>query len=172
MTSAQELVAIFDAQGNHTGHATRARMRAEGLWHASTGILVRSLDGRRIYVHRRTDTKDVYPGLYDCCAGGVLAAGEDPDTGAARELAEELGVRDVPLRPLFQTRFDEGYVRYHAYLYEVRTDGPFTHQPEEVAWGGWMDVDEVRYRVADPEWPMVPDGRAFIQEWFARGLGD
>ncbi len=45
-----------------------------------------------LYVHRRTETKDVYPGYLDVCAGGVNAAGESYDTCAARELEEELGV--------------------------------------------------------------------------------
>ena len=45
----------------------------------------------RLYVHRRTDDKDVYPGMYDMTAGGVLAVGETYLEAARRELAEELG---------------------------------------------------------------------------------
>jgi 8-oxo-dGTP pyrophosphatase MutT (NUDIX family) len=167
MTSAHELVAVFSEDGVPLGGVPRGRVRAEGLWHACASILVRSVDGKRVYVHRRTDTKDVYPGLHDCWAGGVLAQGEDPDAGAARELQEELGV-DVPLTPLFRTRFDEPPIRYVAHLYEARTDGPFVHQPSEVASGGWMDLDELREKADDPSWPVVPDGRAFIREWFSR----
>ncbi|MFD7658603.1 NUDIX hydrolase [Actinosynnema sp. NPDC059797] len=161
----EERVLVVDPEGNPVGSATRARMRAEGLWHACAAIVVRSLDGERLYVHRRTDTKDVYPGLYDPTCGGVVAAGETPDECAARELAEELGVTATPAFR-FRAPFVEGTIRYVAHVYEARTDGPFTHQPEEVAWGGWVGVDEVRALAEDPDWPVVPDGRALIREWF------
>ncbi|MCI2418460.1 NUDIX domain-containing protein [Saccharopolyspora sp. K220] len=143
-------------------------MRAEGLWHAASSVLVLSPDGSEVYVHRRTDTKDIYPGMHDCWAGGVVAAGEDPDVTARRELAEELGVREVPVRFLFRTVHELGSVRFHGYLYETRWGGSIVHQPEEVAEGWWMPLSELRERLSDPHWPFVPDGRQFIEEWFAR----
>lgn len=167
MTS-DELVARYDEAGTPIGAVTRARMRTEGLWHAATAVLVRSVDGGSVYVHRRTDTKDVFPGRYDCWAGGVVAAGETPEAGARRELAEELGVSDVTLQPLFGFRYVAPPIRYHCFTFEVRWDGPITHQPSEVAWGGWMTLDELRTRLADPSWPFVPDGRVGIEEWFRR----
>ncbi|RKT55925.1 NUDIX hydrolase [Saccharothrix australiensis] len=161
-----EHVQVVTPDGTPVGSATRERMRAEGLWHACAAIVVRSADGGRLFVHRRTDTKDVYPGLYDPTCGGVVAAGETPDECAARELAEELGVRAVP-EFRFRTPFVDGTIRYIAHVYEVRDDGPFTLQPEEVAWGGWVDLAEVRAKVDDSGWPAVPDGRALIREWFS-----
>jgi 8-oxo-dGTP pyrophosphatase MutT (NUDIX family) len=171
VTSAHELVAVFDDDGRPLPGVPRGRMRAGGLWHACATILVRSTDGRRVYVHQRTGTKDVYPGLYDCWAGGVLADGEDPDAGAERELAEELGVHGVPLTRSFTARVVDPplrKVRYFAHVYEARTDGPFTHQPEEVAAGWWMDLADLRTRIDDPAWPVVPDGRALFRQWLAK----
>jgi 8-oxo-dGTP pyrophosphatase MutT (NUDIX family) len=167
VTAAQELVAVFDDGGRPRPGAPRGRVRAEGLWHACASILVRSPDGRRVYVHRRTDTKDVYPGLYDCWAGGVLADGEEPDACAERELAEELGVHGAELTRSFVSRFVDPPIRYIAHVYETRTDGPFVHQPEEVAAGWWMDLDDLRARIDDPDWPVVPDGRALFHQWLA-----
>jgi 8-oxo-dGTP pyrophosphatase MutT (NUDIX family) len=163
-----ELVAVYDADGAVVGSATRSRMRAEGLWHATSAVLVRSEDGGRVYVHRRTETKDVFPGAHDCWAGGVVAAGETPAEGARRELAEELGIRAVPLRPLFSARYDVPPVRCHGFAFEARWDGPITHQPEEVAAGGWMTLDGLRARLADPAWPFTPDSRMLIELWFER----
>lgn len=157
---------MYDPQGRVVGSATRSRMRAEGLWHASSSVLVLSPDRGSVYVHRRTTTKDIYPGMHDCWAGGVVAAGEDPSETAGRELAEELG---VPARPrfLFRSVHQRGTVRFHGFLYEVLWDGPVVHQPEEVAAGWWMPLDELRTRLDDPGWPFVPDGRQFAEEWFA-----
>lgn len=158
-----ELIERYSPDGRPIGPVRRSVMRAEGLWHAATGVLVRS--GDRVYVHRRTDTKDVYPGMHDCWAGGVVAAGETPLACAERELAEELGVSGVTPHPLFAYRYVDPPVRYHSFNYEVWWDGPIVHQPSEVAWGGWMAVDELRSRLADPDWPFVPDGRAGIERW-------
>ncbi|WP_026425535.1 NUDIX hydrolase [Actinokineospora inagensis] len=162
------MVALYDAAGVAVGAVPRSRMRAEGLWHACSSVLLRSVDGLRVYVHLRTPWKDVYPGVHDCWAGGVVAAGESVDECAERELAEELGVRGVTLTPLFTLPVDLPPVRVHLSAYEARWDGPVTHQPSEVAEGWWMPLAELRERLADPGWPFVPDGRAAIEEWFRR----
>jgi 8-oxo-dGTP pyrophosphatase MutT (NUDIX family) len=105
--------------------------------------------------------------MYDCWAGGVIGPGESPRTAAARELAEELGVPEtVPLQPVEQFAYDDGVLRCHMFTYEVRWDGPLRHQPEEVVWGDWITLDELRARLADPDrWPFVPDGRVGIERW-------
>jgi 8-oxo-dGTP pyrophosphatase MutT (NUDIX family) len=164
-----EPVAVYDAAGAVTGVATRGEVYARSLWHGVGGVLLRSVDGDRVYVHRRSATKLVMPGLHDCWAGGVVTPGEDPPTTAARELAEELGVSGVPLVELFVMVYDEGDggLRSHLYAYEARWDGPVRHQPEEVADGGWMPLVELRTRLADRTWPFVPDGRMLAERWFA-----
>ena len=159
---------MYDPAGDVVGSATRRRMRDEGLWHASASILVLWPDRGSVYVHRRTETKDIYPGMHDCWAGGVVAADEAPEAAARRELAEELGVRGAEPRFLFRSSHELGTVRFHAFLYEVLWDGPIVHQAEEVADGRWMPLAELRARLGDPSWPFVPDGRQFAEEWFAR----
>jgi isopentenyldiphosphate isomerase len=156
-----ELVTVLDDDGRPTGVATRARVRSDNLLHGATAILVRDSAGR-VYVHRRTETKDIYPGAFDCWAGGVLAAGEEPVAGAVRELAEELGIRGVPLRPMFTTRWRDATVQaiYHAFT--VTWDGPITHQVDEVAWGAWWTLDELVLNLANGTLPFVPDGRHLI----------
>jgi 8-oxo-dGTP pyrophosphatase MutT (NUDIX family) len=165
--ASDEQVAVYDPTGDVVGSATRGRMRAEGLWHASTFVLVLSPDRGSVYVHRRTTTKDVYPGMHDCWAGGVVAAGEGPDEAAARELREELGVTGRP-EFLFRSVHQRGSIRFHGFMYEVLWDGPVVHQPEEVAAGWWMPLEQLRAKLADPDWSFVPDGRQFAAEWFAR----
>jgi 8-oxo-dGTP pyrophosphatase MutT (NUDIX family) len=168
-----EPVAIYDEGGRAVGVAPRGVVYQEGLWHASTGVLVRSGDGERIYLHRRSPDKLIFPGCYDCWAGGVLAPGESPDAAAARELEEELGVRGAPLTPIDRFAYDDGSVRYHVFLYEVRWDGPVRHQPEEIVWGGWVTLPELRDVLADTELPFAPDGRIGIERWLARTeMGD
>lgn len=171
MGTAEELVPVYDADGVEIGVATRAQVRAEGLWHAATAVLVCPEDGQRVYVHLRSPHKDVYPAMHDCWTGGVLLSGESPSACAERELAEELGIRGVTLEPLFTLRYVDGTVRYHAHTFVTHWDGPVVHQPEEVVAGWWMDLTELRARLADPTWPFVPDGRLLFQEWERRRNG-
>ncbi|WP_236793047.1 NUDIX hydrolase [Amycolatopsis sp. GM8] len=163
-----ELVAIYDATGTVTGSATRADMRARGLWHAAGEVLVRSGDGESAYIHRRSPDKDVFPGLWDCWAGGVVAAGETPAECAFRELGEELGIHTAELAPLFTHVFERPPYRCHNFTFETRWHGPIVHQPEEITEGRWMPLRELRVWAEDPGSPMIPDGRAGILEWFRR----
>jgi 8-oxo-dGTP pyrophosphatase MutT (NUDIX family) len=161
-----ERVAVYDAAGRVTGAAPRGVVYEQGLWHAATGVLVRSGDGERVVLHRRTADKLIFPDTWDCWAGGVVGPGEDPGAAAARELEEELGIAGVTLQPLPTAAFDDGQVRYHAFTYETRWDGPLRPQPSEVAWVGWVEIDELVARLADPvRWPFAPDGRAGIERW-------
>ncbi|TNC25435.1 NUDIX domain-containing protein [Amycolatopsis alkalitolerans] len=162
-----EQVAVYDALGTVTGSTTRAEMRARGLWHAAGEVLLRSGDGESAYIHRRSPDKDVFGGLWDCWAGGVVAAGETPAECASRELAEELGVRTA-LTPLFTHVFEQPPYRCHNFAFEARWDGPITHQPEEIVEGRWMPLGELRAWAQDPSSPLIPDGRAGILEWFRR----
>ncbi len=177
---ARERVAVFDAAGHVVGEAERGEVYARSLWHGTAATLLRSTDGRRVYVHRRTDDKLVMAGLHDCWAGGVIDAGEGPGDAARRELAEELGVSGVGLEHLFTLAWDssaEGVdtgpgtgphgLRAHVFAYQAFYDGPVVHQPAEIAEGGWMGIDELRARLADPSWPFVPDGRAAAMRWLS-----
>jgi isopentenyldiphosphate isomerase len=159
----EEVVALYDDGGRPEGSAPRSVMRARNLRHAATGVVVRDSYGR-IYVHRRTATKDVYPGHWDFTAGGVVLAGEDPFEAAQRELAEELGVTSA-IEPLGEADYADDRTTYHAYRFVTTWDGPITPQPEEVAYGGWVSVERLLELMADPDVPFMPDARALYGEW-------
>ena len=165
---AEEQVARYDEAGRVAGSVPRSIMRARNLRHAASSIVVRDSAGR-IYLHRRTTTKDVYPGLLDFAAGGVVLAGEDPDAGAVREVEEELGVTGVALEPLGVADYADDATRYRAFRYVAVWDGPVRWQPEEVAWGEWVTVEDlVRLIDEEPE-TIVPDSVAvwsgIVRSW-------
>lgn len=160
-----EFLELWGPDGRPTGEVVdRATMRRHNLRHAATGIVVLNSKGE-IYVHRRTATKDVYPGMYDFCAGGVVQAGEDPTDSARRELAEELGVVVEHLDSLGEADFDDAHARYHAFLFSVTYDGEITHQPEEVEWGAWVTPGRLLEML--DELAFVPDAPVLMRPWLA-----
>jgi 8-oxo-dGTP pyrophosphatase MutT (NUDIX family) len=168
-----EQVALYDEEGRVAGSAPRSVMRTRNLRHAASSIVVRDPAGR-VYLHRRTTTKDVYPGLLDFAAGGVVLAGEDPDDGAVREVEEELGVHGVPLEKLGEADYADDATRYRAFRYTVTWDGPVRWQPEEVSWGEWVELAELVRILDDEPGTVVPDSIAVwgatLREWL-EGVG-
>ena len=167
---ADERVALYDDAGGVCGSAPRSVMRARNLRHAASSVVVRDPLGR-IYLHRRTTTKDVYPGLLDFAAGGVVLAGERPDAGAVREVEEELGVVGVPLEALGVADYADDVTRYRAFRYVVTWDGPLRWQPEEVSWGSWVTLEELVRRIDEEPGSLVPDSvavwSAVVRSWAA-----
>ncbi len=162
-----ELVALLDPDddsGRAVGTAPRSRVRRENLPHAATGVLVRRSDGF-VLVHRRSAGKDLWPGLLDAACGGVLLAGEDPASGARRELAEEVGIDDpaVVLEPLGRRWYRDDDTWYLAHLYQVVWDGPVAFVDGEVEQAWWEPPGVVAALLADPASPVVPDTRALLR---------
>ena len=167
---ADEVVALYDDEGRVVGRAPRSAVRAENLRHAASSVVVRDGYGR-VYLHRRTTTKDVYPGLLDFCAGGVVLAGEDPAACAVREAEEELGVHGVPLVPLGTADYADDATRYRAFRFVTTYDGSIRWQPEEVSWGQWVTLETLVRRLDDESSGLVPDSVAvwgdILRAWAA-----
>ncbi|MEV0180836.1 NUDIX domain-containing protein [Streptomyces sp. NPDC050625] len=157
MSAADEILDIVDENDQVIGQYPRGEAYARKLRHRCAFIQVRDREGR-IFVHRRTPTKLVFPSLYDMFVGGVVGAGESYDDAALREAEEELGVSGLP-RPTFLFKFlyaDEAGRTWWSAVYEVRCDLPVRPQVEEVAWHDFLTEEEVERRLGEWEW--VPDG--------------
>lgn len=161
MGSPDETVSLVDDAGAVVGAAPRHDVRRDNLLHAATAVLVRHPDGR-IYVSQRAADKDWAPSCHDAAAGGIVQHDEPVEESARRELAEELGITDVPLRFLVTTRYDDETVRCFVHCFETSYDGVVTHADGEVVWGDWMTLPQLGRLLQDPDWPFVPDTRAVL----------
>lgn len=157
--SPAEMVEVVDAAGNVTGLVTRAEMREKSLWHRSVFVAVVSHDGQ-LLVHKRAETKDVWPGSWDVCVGGVMAPGEQWHDGALRELREELGLDAVTVEPLGTGVYVDDEVRIVAACFVCRTDGPFHFADGEIVEAHWAPPVEI------PVWlgakHFLPDSLALV----------
>lgn len=157
-----ELVDIVDEADRVIGVATRREVRARVLKHRCVSIVVRSSAGA-VLIHRRSERKDVWPGFWDFCAGGVLAAGEGWENAARRELAEELGVELGPADALAfvgSATYRDASVDEIAHLYAVTHDGPFSFNDGEVVEAFFVSLDELALRLRRDRF--VPDSVALV----------
>jgi isopentenyldiphosphate isomerase len=162
MSPADEIVVIVDEHNNVVGAAPRWEMRAQRLPHRSTYILVFNSQGE-LYVQKRTMTKDVFPGYYDPACGGVVLAGESYEVGAVRELAEEMGIHDVPLTRLFTFYFTDERTSVWGAVFTCVYDGEVVLQPEEVESGEFVPPDEILQRAQTA--PYTPDGLYVLRRY-------
>ncbi|MET7763562.1 NUDIX domain-containing protein [Streptomyces sp. NPDC005393] len=155
--SANELLDIVDERDRVVGQARRGDAMAHRLRHRCVFVLARDAEGR-IFVHRRTPQKIVFPSLYDMFVGGVVGTGEGYDEAALREAEEELGVSGLPAPiPLFSFLYDTPEHTWWSRVYDVRCELPVRPQAEEIAWHAFLTEEELTRRL--PEWEWVPDGR-------------
>ena len=174
MSSQNELVVIVDEDNREVGVAGRGVMRRFNLPHRATYVLI--LNGKgEVFVHKRTKTKDIYPGYHCPAVGGVVAAGETYEQSAIRELREETGIRDVALTQLFDFYHRDRGNKVWGRAFACRWAGPLVLQEEEVESGSFMSLAAV-LNLAEEE-PFTPDGLYVLERYAAekgllKGPGD
>jgi 8-oxo-dGTP pyrophosphatase MutT (NUDIX family) len=160
MDPAEELLDVVDEEDRVVGQVPRGEVYARRLRHRCVFVFVRDGSGR-IFVHRRTPAKLMFPSRYDMFVGGVVGAGEPYDDAALREAEEELGVSGLPRpEPLFRFLYEDPAtgLSWWSAVYEVRCALPVRPQAEEVAWHDFLTGEELAGRL--DEWQWVPDGLA------------
>ncbi|MEM7233279.1 MAG: NUDIX domain-containing protein [Planctomycetota bacterium] len=165
MNPALERVDLIDLNDRVIGWALRRDVRARNLLHRGVGIICRNSSGD-VYVHRRTTTKDVFPGLYDMFVGGVVGQGESYAVAAKREIGEELGIAGPEPVELFRHTYIGPRNRSLVAIFEVEWDGPIVHQQEEIDWGRFFTQQELDESLDSLDY--VPDGLEIYYELKAR----
>jgi 8-oxo-dGTP pyrophosphatase MutT (NUDIX family) len=161
MNPSEEIVQIVDRDNQEIGAVSRRLMREQRLIHRACYILVFNAAGE-LFIQKRTQTKDIYPGCWDVAAGGVVLAGESYEQSAERELAEELGVRGR-LELLFdQYYYEDENNRVWGRIFRCVHEGPFVLQAEEVESGLFLPPAAV-LELSSRE-PFTPDGLLLLRQ--------
>jgi 8-oxo-dGTP pyrophosphatase MutT (NUDIX family) len=168
MSAADEIVTIVDEHNHVVGAIPRREMRSKRLPHRCTYILVFNTPGH-LYVQKRTMTKDVFPGYYDPAAGGVVLAGESYEVCAKRELAEEMGIQDVPLLWHFDFYFADAHSRVWGGVFSCVYDGEIVLQEEEVESGAFLPIDDILRRAQTELF--TPDGMYVLCRYLDQTTG-
>jgi 16S rRNA (adenine1518-N6/adenine1519-N6)-dimethyltransferase len=139
----QELLDVVNDRDEVIAQTTRGEIHQRDLMHRAVHIFVFNPDGE-LYLQKRSQTKDRYPGCYDSSASGHLDAGETYDACARRELREELGLEaDASLMWLFKLPASAETDWDHIAFYTWQTDATPQPNPQEIESGRFHTLAEV-----------------------------
>ncbi|MFZ5493802.1 MAG: NUDIX hydrolase [Verrucomicrobiota bacterium] len=162
-----ELFDVVDVRDRVIGQLPRGEVHRRRLRHRAVHLLVANRAGK-VFLHKRSTRKDLFPGVWDSSAAGHVGAGEDYDGTAVRELEEELGCRpEKPPQRLFKIEAREETGQEFVWVYRVEAEGPFTLHPEEIERGDWFTPAEIDRWLAERPQEIAP---ALLYLWpLARG---
>lgn len=146
---ADPLIQIVDEQDRPVGAATRREAWQKGLRHRIVFVVVQDTSGRML-LQKRSKNMKLWPGRWTVAASGHVDAGEDYDTAAKRELAEEIGIKGVKLETLgtfpYEGKYeDKRLVRFDkVYKVTLPGDTAFNLQATEVTETRWFGLEGVR----------------------------
>jgi isopentenyl-diphosphate delta-isomerase type 1 len=157
-----EIFDVVNERDEVVGQEIRSRVHQLGLKHRAIHVLVFNQRGE-LFLQKRSQRKDTAPGAWDSSASGHLNAGEDYDTCAVRELAEEIGLQSAvaPTR-LFKMEASSDTGQEFVWVYRLSSDGPMTLNADEIEKGGWFAPDAVTRWTAERPREFA---RAFVAIW-------
>lgn len=139
----EEFFDLVDREGRIIGQASRRECHGNpALIHQAVHVAVFNRAGQ-LFLQKRADTKDIQPGKWDTSVGGHLQAGESPDTGARRELREELGVADAELTRAYEFIWESPIETELVRTFAIVHEGPFSLQVEEISDGRFWGLEEI-----------------------------
>ncbi|MGW1378787.1 NUDIX hydrolase [Streptomyces sp. NPDC002446] len=163
--NADEILDVVDEDDQVVGQAPRGEAYARRMRTRCAFVLARDAEDR-IFVHRRTPQKLVFPSHYDMFVGGVVGAGESYDSAALREAEEELGVQGLePPEPLFKFLYETAEHTWWSAVYQVRCTLPVAPQESEIDWYAFLPEEELIGRL--DQWSWTPDGMAAYRQLLA-----
>lgn len=136
----EETVYLVDEQDNIIGTAPRSVMRAQKLRHRVVRIFLVNSRGE-LFIHQRAFGKDLYSEYFDTSIAGTVTT-KTYEEEAYRELAEEVGITNTPIQPLF--KFNSTETQSFCMVYLCVYDGPLTLQKEELVLGEFMSITMIK----------------------------
>ena len=165
----EDLLEVVDERNRVVGVATRGEVHSENLMHRSAHVFLFDFEGR-LFIQKRSESKDRFPLHYDSSAAGHLDAGESYPGCAIRELLEELGIEGVPLTEAAHFKACEETGWEHTSLYLCRTDDEIRINRDEIAEGGFYTLEETEAMIEkDP--PAFTSAFRLIFRWLIHNKG-
>ena len=158
-----EMFQLVDRDGRPTGRASRQECHGNPrLIHLVVHLHLFDLSGR-LYLQKRSMSKDTNPGLWDTSVGGHVGAGETVADALAREAREELAIDAAGASFLYSYLNENDFESEFAECFILRSSQPVTPDPVEIEEGRYFIVEDVQSMIGtgtltplfEREWPKL-----------------
>ena len=140
----EEWFDIVDTEGRVIGRAPRSACHSgPGLLHSVVHIHIID-DKDRIFLQKRSLTKQIQPGKWDTAVGGHITGGETVENGLKREAAEELGLTEFKVRFLARYTWESKVESELVYMFVSRYDKTITINKEEIDEGAFWKIKKIK----------------------------
>lgn len=142
--SSDEVFPVVDEQGNVTGTAPRSVCHdgKSMLLHPVVHLHLFNPEGK-LYLQKRSASKDIQPGKWDTSVGGHVSPGESTSEALVREAREELDIQNFD--PVFIGRYVWHSARERELVnsfYTVASLLPAVNR-DEIEEGSFWDITEI-----------------------------
>ncbi len=162
----QEPLEVLDSAGKPLLIMSRDSVLRQKLPHKLALVCLFDGDGR-VYIHKRSRGKPVYPGMWNISAAGHVRAGEAPLDAALRELERELGIRGLELTLVVAATASPETENAAVWLYRTNRISVVPRpDPQEIEEGMFVDCDELEAMIRD-----LPGLLAPALLWAAKHIG-
>lgn len=138
-------ITFVDKDDNVIGSGTRKEALERGIIHRIVRVFLFNSKGELLIQKRSSNVPS--PDKWDQSVGGHVDEGEDYLEAAQRELEEELGVKDIPLKEINKF-YSEGTIktvrnkRFNM-LYSALYDGEINFNKDEVSEIKWIGLEDL-----------------------------
>ena len=143
----EEWFDIVDKNGKILGKAPRSQIHGNPkLIHPTVHIHVFNKKGL-LFLQKRVQSKDLYPGRWDTSVGGHVSSGESVQHALLREAKEELGIDAATAQPLFRYVMTNSWESELIHTYKIIKEGPFVMAPDEIEEGRFWTAFEIERNI-------------------------
>jgi len=171
---APELFDVVDEHDRVLRQEIRAEVHRLRLYHRAVHILLFNRGGN-VYLQRRSNQKDTYPGRWTTSCSGHVDAGEDYHQAARRELGEELGLHlppEIAPEPFLKHPPNRATGQEFIWIYSLVSDTQLVPDPAEVAEGRWVTPVELDTMMAREPMTFTPSFILVWKLWREKNAGD
>ncbi len=169
---ADELVDVVNGKDEIVGQEWKNKCHREGIWHRISAVLLFDSKGK-IWLQKRSKNKTLQGRNLDFSASGHLSKGDTYESGADREMEEELGIKtklkDSSIKIFEDFIYDENSrVKHVIKLFFGEHNGPFKIQEEELEDIQAYSLEEIK-KLMEKNPPVLTEGlRLILKEYFKK----
>lgn len=138
-------IIFVDKNDNVIGSGTREEALQKGIIRRIVQIFSFNSKGKLLIQKRSNNVPG--PGKWDESAGGQVDEGEDYHQAAQRELGEELGIKNIPLKEIIKFYAEEitetARNKRFSMIYRADYDGEINFNKEEIDEVRWITLEEL-----------------------------